>query len=172
MAQDIKKELADFTIVFPHWGTEYSYKASKSQKELTDFFYDLGVDLVIGTHPHVLQPVEWLEKGDGHKMLIYYSLGNFISYQREAPRMLGGIAEVTITKNDSGTYISDAGITPIVTHYENRKADYNYAIYRLDDYNEFLANVHGVSELATKGPLTYEGTLDLARQILGNWYKQ
>ena len=173
MAEDIKKaeELADFTIVFPHWGVEYSYEASKSQKELTSFFYDLGVDLVIGTHPHVLQPVEWVEQRDDHKMLVYYSLGNFISYQREAPRMLGAIAEVTITKDEGGTYISSAGITPIITHYENRKADYNYALYKLEDYNEQLAGVHGVSKLATQGPLTYKNTLDLAKQILGDWYK-
>lgn len=173
MASDIKKaeELADFTIVFPHWGVEYSYEPSKAQKELVDFFYDLGVDLVIGTHPHVLQPVEWVNKNDEHRMLVYYSLGNFISYQREAPRMLGGIAEVTISKDESGTYISSAGITPIVTHYENHKADYNYAIYRLDDYSESLAKLHGVSELARLGPITYKGTLDLARQILGSWYK-
>lgn len=172
MARDIKKaeELADFTIVFPHWGTEYSYKASKFQKELADFFYDQGVDLVIGSHPHVLQPVEWIEKNKDHRMLIYYSLGNFISYQKEAPRMLGGIADVTITKDENGTYISSAGITPILTHYENGSADYNYAIYKLDDYNELLANKHGVSDLATQGPLTYEGMLDLAEQILGGWY--
>lgn len=85
--------------------------------------------------------------------------------------MLGGIAEVTISKDESGTYISSAGITPIVTHYENHKADYNYAIYRLDDYSESLAKLHGVSELARLGPITYKGTLDLARQILGSWYK-
>jgi len=172
MAKDIQlaKEQADFTIVFPHWGIEYSYEASKSQQELAEFFYDLGVDLVIGTHPHVLQPVEWMEKNNDHKMLIYYSLGNFISYQREAPRMLGGIAEVTITKDESGTYISDAAITPILTHYENGPVDYNYAIYKLSDYNDTLASSHGVSKLATKGPLTYDGTLDLAKQILGSWY--
>jgi len=173
MEGDIKKaeELADFTIVFPHWGVEYSYEPSKSQKELVDFFYDLGVDLVIGTHPHVLQPVEWVEKRDDHRMLVYYSLGNFISYQREAPRMLGGIAEVTISKDENGTYISSAGITPIVTHYENGKADYNYAIYRLDDYNESLAKLHGVSKLAKQGSISYEETLALAKQVLGSWYK-
>jgi poly-gamma-glutamate synthesis protein (capsule biosynthesis protein) len=72
-----------------------------------------------------------MEKNADHKMLVYYSLGNFLSYQKEAPRMLGGIAEVTITKDESGTYISDAGITPIVTHYENGYKDYKYAIYKL-----------------------------------------
>jgi poly-gamma-glutamate synthesis protein (capsule biosynthesis protein) len=173
MARDIAKaeELADFTIVFPHWGVEYSYTASKSQKELAEFYYDLGVDLVIGSHPHVLQPIEWMEKNADHKMLVYYSLGNFLSYQKEAPRMLGGIAEVTITKDESGTYISDAGITPIVTHYENGYKDYKYAIYKLSDYNSELAAAHGVKDLAQQGPFTYEDTLALAKQVLGSWYK-
>lgn len=174
MAEDIKKaeDLADFTIVFPHWGTEYAYEPSKKQKEYTEFFYEQGVDLVIGSHPHVLEPVEWIESEEGRRMLVYYSLGNFLSYQKEAPRMLGGIAEVTITKDDTGTYISEAGIVPIVTHYENGPADYNYAIYKLTDYNEELANLHGVSEIAQKGPLTYQGIFDLAKQILGDWFQE
>lgn len=174
MASDIKKakELADFTIVFPHWGTEYVYEPSKKQKEYTQFFYEQGADLVIGSHPHVLEPVEWIETNEGQRMLVYYSLGNFLSYQKEAPRMLGGIAEVTITKDNTGTYISKAGIVPIITHYENGPADYNYAIYKLSEYNEALADVHGVSEIAQQGPLTYRGIYDLASQILGDWFQE
>lgn len=173
MAEDIKKAEAeaDFTIVFPHWGTEYVYEPTKSQRELTRFFYELGVDLVIGTHPHVLQPVEWIETDGDHRMLVYYSLGNFMSYQREAPRMLGGIANIRIIKDDSGAYIDEASITPIVTHYENGPKDYHYGIYKLDDYNADLAQLHGVSELAKKGSFTYEGTLSLAKEVLGAWYK-
>lgn len=172
MSEDIKKaeEEADFTILFPHWGTEYVYEPTKMQKELTDFFYEQGVDLIIGSHPHVLEPVEWIESKVGHRMLVYYSLGNFMSYQKEAPRMLGGMAKVTITKNSNETYISDASITPIVTHYENGPKDYNYAIYKLKDYNEALAKLHSVSELAQNGPITYEEINNLAKQILGTWF--
>jgi poly-gamma-glutamate synthesis protein (capsule biosynthesis protein) len=173
MTEDIKKaeEIADFTIVFPHWGTEYVYEATKTQVALTEFFYELGVDLVIGTHPHVIEPVVWIETENDHRMLVYYSLGNFMSYQKEAPRMLGGIANITITKDDSGTYISDSSITPIVTHYENGPSDYNYTIYKLSDYTDSLARLHGVSDLASNGPITYQTTLDLANQVLGTWIK-
>ena len=173
MAKDIAKakELADFVIVFPHWGAEYVYDVSSMQKDLTSFFYQAGVDLVIGTHPHVIEPVEWIGEEPEHRMLVYYSLGNFISYQREAPRMLGGMATVTITKDRKGTYISDAGITPIVTHYENGYADYHYGIYKLSDYTPELASLHGVSDLASQGTLTYEDTYDLAKKVLGEWYK-
>ncbi len=172
MAEDIQKarEQADFIIVFPHWGTEYSYDIDDVQEKLTSFYLEQGVDMVIGTHPHVLEPVKWIESEDNHRMLVYYSLGNFISYQKEAPRMLGGMAYVTITKDAGGTYISDASITPIITHYEIGPADYNYGIYELKDYNETLAGRHGVSKIAKDGSLTYEGICQLAKKILGSWY--
>lgn len=173
MRSDIKKakELADFVIVFPHWGTEYVYEANKDQLNLTKFFYELGVDLVIGTHPHVLEPVEWVKTEDDHSMLVYYSLGNFISYQREAPRMLGGIATITLTKDNTDTYISKADIIPIITHYENGPDDYNYGIFTLKEYTGEQAMAHGVKELQKEGPFTYEKTLQLAEQILGSWYQ-
>ena len=172
MEADIKKaeELADFTIVFPHWGTEYVYEPTKEQKDLCQFFYKNGVDLVIGTHPHVLEPLEWIMDEEDKKMLVYYSLGNFMSYQKEAPRMLGGMAKVTISKDHSGTYISEAGITPIVTHYENGPSDYNYGIYKLMDYTPSLASKHGVSEIAKNGPMDYNASIALAKQILGDWF--
>lgn len=173
MKEDIKKarEEADFVIVFPHWGTEYVYEPTKSQKDLVSFYYELGVDLVIGTHPHVIQPVEWITSDSGHNMLVYYSLGNFLSYQKEAARMLGGIAHLTLTKDDSDTYISDAGIIPIVTHYEHGPDDYNYGIYKLLEYSEEMGEKHGVSDIATQGAFSYKEAQDLAKQVLGAWYK-
>ena len=174
MARDLQfaNKNADFTIVYPHWGTEYVYKSIDMQKDLTKFFYEQGVDLVIGSHPHVIEPVEWIETEKGHRMLVYYSLGNFLSYQREAPRMLGAMAEVTIVKDETGTYIKDSSITPIVTHYENGPADYHYAIYKLKDYTPALAKIHGVSDLAEDGPMDYGKLVSLAKEVLGDWYSQ
>ncbi len=173
MEKDIKKarELADFVIVYPHWGTEYVYQPISTQRELVDFYYELGVDLVIGTHPHVIQPVEWITSESGHNMLVYYSLGNFLSYQKEPARMLGGMAHVTITKDDTDTYISDASITPIVTHYEHGPADYNYGIYKLSEYSSEMGDIHGVSDIATQGDFSYEETLRTAKKVLGAWYQ-
>lgn len=173
MKVDIKKahNEADFIIVYPHWGTEYVYEPVRSQRDLVDFYYELGVDLVIGTHPHVIQPVEWITSESGHSMLVYYSLGNFLSYQKEAPRMLGGIAQVNIIKDDTGTYINDAAITPIITHYEHGPTDYNYGIYKLSEYSSQLGDVHGVSDIANHGAFSYEEALRTARQVLGTWYQ-
>jgi poly-gamma-glutamate capsule biosynthesis protein CapA/YwtB (metallophosphatase superfamily) len=162
------KELSDFVIVFPHWGTEYEFEPDEFQKEWTTFFAEQGVDLVIGTHPHVLEPVEWIETESGHKMLVYYSLGNYVSYQREAPRMLGGIAHVTLTKDGESVYVSHAGITPIVTHYETSD-DYNYGVYKLSDYSEEKALLHGILDLEEDSLFTFEGTQELATKIVGDW---
>jgi poly-gamma-glutamate synthesis protein (capsule biosynthesis protein) len=173
MAEDIAKAeaLADFTIIFPHWGSEYIYEATKMQKDLTQFYYEQGVDLVIGAHPHVIEPVEWIETDGNHRMLVYYSLGNFMSYQKESPRMLGAMAGITITKDALGTYISEANITPIVTHYENGPADFNYGLYKLADYTPELAKVHGVSDIAKYGAMDYQTTYDLAKKVLGSWFQ-
>lgn len=173
MEADLKKARseADFVVVFPHWGTEYSYEPSKSQKELVEFFYELGVDIVIGTHPHVLQPVELITSESGHNMLVYYSLGNFLSYQKEAARMLGGMAHVTITKDDTGTYISSASITPIVTHYEHGPADYSFGVYKLSEYTPEMGERHGVSDIAVQGAFSYEETVRTAKKVLGSWYQ-
>ncbi|WP_313134703.1 CapA family protein [Anaerocolumna sp.] len=172
MKKDIKKakKLADFVIVFPHWGTEYVYQPNDTQKDLASFFAEEGVDLVIGTHPHVLQPVTWIVSDSGHPMLIYYSLGNFVSYQREAPRMLGGMAHITITKEKEITYISKAGITPIVTHYESAR-DSSYTVYKLEDYTVDKAIRHGILKLQKESSFSLSGTRSLAKQILGDWHQ-
>lgn len=162
------KEEADFVIVYPHWGTEYVYEPSQEQQRWTSLFLELEVDLVIGTHPHVLEPVEWLESETGHKMLVYYSLGNYVSYQQEVPRMLGGLANITISKTgDEKAKIVEAGITPIVTHYE--QGGKQYGVYPLNEYSNELAIKHQLSK--TKG-LSVKELNRLANTILGEWYQQ
>lgn len=165
---DRAKKIADFIIVYPHWGTEYSYEPSSLQKKWTKFFVEEEVDLVIGSHPHVLEPVEWLEAKNGHKTLVYYSLGNFISYQRKTPRMLGGMAKVTLEQEEGGEVrISEASITPLVTHFANNTKD-SVITYRLEDYSKELAKEH---KLANEDGLTLKRLKKLAKKVLGNWYE-
>lgn len=163
------KEIADFVIVFPHWGTEYVYEPDDYQKKWTNLFLTEEVDLVVGTHPHVLQPIEWITSNTGHKMLIYYSLGNYVSYQKEAPRMLGGMANITLIKEDNKVYIKDSGIIPIVTHYENRD-NYHYGVYKLENYTLEQSLVHGVLALQKSSSFSFSGTIELAKNVLKDWY--
>ncbi len=161
---------ADCVIVFPHWGTEYSFEVSDYQKEYTQLFLELGVDIVIGCHPHVIEPVEWVvDESTGRKMLVYYSLGNFISHQTDLKNLIGGMAEITVEKIDGKIKISSAKLVPIVCHYkrgENDKFEFN--VYKLTDYNDDLAATHsqkgGTVEYYTKlvkGVIKNEEFLDI-----------
>ena len=130
---------ADITIVFPHWGTEYVYEETDMQKEWADFFTEYGADIIIGTHPHVCEPVKYITSENGNSSLCYYSLGNFVSGQNEKPRILGGIATVNIIKTVDGenvtTKIENPSFIPCVTHY-----NYNeHTIYLLKNYTDELA---------------------------------
>ena len=158
VTKDLKeaREHADFVIVFPHWGTEYSFEVSDYQEEYTKLFSDMGVDLVIGCHPHVIEPVKWVtNESTGKKMLVYYSLGNFISHQIDLENLLGGMAEVTIEKRDGKTEITSAKFVPVVCHYNrNENGKFAFNVYKLGDYNDDLANTHaqqgGTVEYFTK----------------------
>ena len=137
------KEIADFIIVAPHWGIEYMHTPSKEQEDLAYFMAELGVDLVIGTHPHVIQPVEWIEAGNGNRMLIYYSLGNFINSTSGtgdgvADRMVGAMADVTIRRNENDeVYIHNYQAVPIVTQMLTGPG--LITSYKFDDYSQELA---------------------------------
>lgn len=150
VAADIKEARAnsDVVMVFPHWGNENSHDVSDYQREYTQLFYDLGVDIVIGCHPHVLQPVEWITSEDSdHKMLVYYSLGNFISHQIELYQLCGGIAQLTVERKDGKISITTAKLVPIICHYtrgDDGKFDFN--VYKLGDYNDNLAKTHVQSD--------------------------
>ena len=158
---------ADFTIVCPHWGTEYELGVTASQKKWTNIFYENGADLVIGTHPHVIEPIGWIGR-DNHSqdeeckeadiagdqgaednlyrnpdgMLVYYSLGNCVNWTSGegagvSNRMVGGMAKVTLTKCDEKTYISEYGITPIVSHVTSGEG--GVSVRYLHDYSEEMA---------------------------------
>ncbi|MCH5210926.1 MAG: CapA family protein [Oscillospiraceae bacterium] len=144
---------ADFTIAFMHWGTEYSITPDESQTDLAHYMCDWGVDLIVGSHPHVIEPVEWIESENGNRMLVYYSLGNFVSGQREARNLLGGIADITLVNNGSSVSIDDYVFRPIITHY-NSGLTY-FAVYPMEQYTDELASVHGVAN--------YDGPVSLAR---------
>lgn len=89
------KGKVDIIIVAMHWGTEYSMDVSSDQQQIADYLSSLGVQLIIGTHPHVVEPIEYINNG---KTLVIYSLGNFISDQVGIDRLTGLMMEVTINK--------------------------------------------------------------------------
>ncbi|MDR1024590.1 MAG: CapA family protein [Treponema sp.] len=142
MEKEIKtlRPLCDFLVVSMHWGVEYQHSPSGEQKRLARFLADNQVDLVIGHHPHVLEPYEFLDRPDGQKTLCFYSLGNFISAQTTGPTQLGGLAFVRIKHHDAKITIEKAGIIPLVNHYENGFS--GFKVYPLYHYTENLASRH------------------------------
>ena len=98
-----------------------------------------GADVIIGHHPHVLQPVEWIDNADGSRTLVAYSLGNFISQQNTAARVIGGMLHysVTVDKSSGAVTVRDVQLEPIVTHYVSGSHDVQ--IYPLSQYSDTLA---------------------------------
>jgi poly-gamma-glutamate synthesis protein (capsule biosynthesis protein) len=89
---------ADVIIAAVHWGYEYTLKYSKEQKELADFLVNNGVRLVIGGHPHVVQPMDIQKEGNEIKDIIVYSTGNFISAMKPADTTGGMLVKINLSK--------------------------------------------------------------------------
>jgi poly-gamma-glutamate capsule biosynthesis protein CapA/YwtB (metallophosphatase superfamily) len=119
------KELSDVIVVSLHFGNEYQRLPSEEQKELATEVANAGADIIIGHHPHVLQPVEWIEREDGKKTFVAYSLGNFISGQRWDYKDIGGILQLTVEKVTKGDNvditIENPGFIPTFVIYQNFK---------------------------------------------------
>ena len=114
--KQMKKKGADIIAVYIHWGEEYQLTPNNKQKEIAQKLCDLGVDVIIGGHPHVVQPMDLLTSTDGkHKTVCVYSMGNFVSNQRRNLMGLktghtedGLIFEMTFSKYSDGTVLFDS----------------------------------------------------------------
>jgi poly-gamma-glutamate capsule biosynthesis protein CapA/YwtB (metallophosphatase superfamily) len=105
-----KDKKADIIILFLHWGTEYDTIPSKSQTDLAEYFQSIGVDMVIGSHPHVVQKMARIKNSiTGNDNVVVYSLGNFVSNQRKPKTDGGSMVRVELTKKEDKYTISGAG---------------------------------------------------------------
>lgn len=162
------KNLADIVIVCPHWGTEYNTKPSTYQQRFATEMASAGADLIIGTHPHVVQPVEWVTAENGNSALCYYSLGNYVSTQKEGLCMLEGMAWVTfhVTENDIVIDDQHTGILPMVCHYTSGPVRID-SIYLLEEYTTEQAASHGIHSYGGVN-LTLEDLQNWSNEILGD----
>lgn len=149
------KENADIVIVSCHWGAEDSNNVAQEQVNIATKISEFGADVIIGTHPHVIQTVEWVTNDvNDNKTLVCYSLGNFISAQSVGNNMLGGLFQFDIVKKYTDTEdnytieIETPYLVPTITHY-----DYNYSNirnYLLKDYTLEMSKKHGVAALDSR----------------------
>lgn len=134
---DLAKEQADFVILALHWGDEYIRQPNQNQRNLADRFITYGADVIIGHHPHVLQPMQWIDKPDGGQGLVIYSLGNFYSGQIRDYKDLGGMVEFTLFREGSGNNtelgIKDVKLHPTFVHTQNWS---NFTLYPLEEAEE------------------------------------
>ena len=100
-----RKKKLDKLIVFVHWGYEYRDFPNSYQKKFNTFFNEIGVDVVIGSHPHVLQPMIYNIENN-KEFLTVFSLGNFVSNQRESRKDGGAMFRLSFEKKGGKVYIS------------------------------------------------------------------
>lgn len=169
--EDIKKakDNADFVIVCPHWGTEYTTTPSRYQQEFALEMTKAGADVIIGTHPHVPQPIEIIRTEDGREALCYYSLGNYLSTQKGGKSMLEGMAYITFHKAEDRRYIDygKTGVYPLVCQYSSGPVRY-VGTYYLSEYTEDLAKKHGIHSYGGVN-LKLEDLQQWSIEIFGDW---
>ena len=148
--QDLKRarEKSDVVVLNLHFGEEYQKMPNAEQIELAHFAAENGADVILGHHPHVLQPPEWIDTSDGRKVFVVYSLGNFLSGQDELDRQIGAILhldiEKKVTADSTVVTIQHPAFTPTFVRSSNNKG------YHVD----LLKNVDPALNTATKNHLS------------------
>ena len=165
---------ADAVVLFIHWGNEYQTKQNKKQTAIAQALCDLGVDVIIGGHPHVVQPVDLLTstKDESHKTVCLYSMGNAVSNQRRAKMNLktghtedGVLFSVTFARYTDGTVILEsADLLPTWVNLDTHPETGNkaYMILPLDDTLEDWKTAFSLSDSGLKNAkASYERTVKI-----------
>ena len=159
--EDIERvrDKVDVLIVAMHWGVEYTHTPTKYQKDAAEFLASLGVDIVIGTHPHVVQPVEWIDD-----TIVFYSLGNFISAQEQSDnynKMVGLMSSLDITKtvkgDDVDIKIDNINNELIFTYYQGYR---NFKVIPFSEINStYLPTYESVYDKYSEVVKMYDDTM-------------
>lgn len=170
MQQEVARahEVADAVVVYMHWGTEYDHAPDETQRAWAQELADAGVDVVVGSHAHVIQPMEWLE-GAGGKTLVVYGLGDVWSGYHDKPEcVLSGMMSCEFVRLDAdaakeaGRKVSVENVVwhPLIEHWQ----DGVDTVYQLSDYTEEQARSN---ELLAGLDDPYAWMQDLTRQVIG-----
>lgn len=169
-----KAQNPDMICVFMHWGDEYKYKPNSTQEDLADFLFENGVDVILGGHPHVLEPMEkrqiTLEDGTTKDGFVIYSLGNFISGQKDLDTKSSAILNLSITKNGETGKISidEATYIPVYMYRDSNTAKLQR--FKLLDVEANIQKYES-GEDTSLGKTVYntlKESLDFSTKILGD----
>lgn len=147
------KEHSDAVIVSAHWGNENHTMPNEKQQKYAQLFADEGVDVVLGMHPHVIQPVKWVKGKNQHQTLVAYSLGNFLNGQytsTELNQLLGRL-NFNLEKTSKGVTVNNVKWRSMVNHYEqskpmDKRTRKHFVLYNLHDYTPALAEKHALRQ--------------------------
>ena len=135
---DRVRDKVDVLIVAMHWGTEYEFTPNKYQEDMAKFLSDNGVDIIIGTHPHVIQPITYI-----NNTLVIYSLGNFISAHEvvNTANRVGLMVSLDIEKDSTTSKISINNLESelLYTYYTSNYTDFKVIPFSMIDSN-YLSN--------------------------------
>lgn len=135
------KKIADLVFMSIHWGEENMFTPTSGQVGLAQYMADLGVDVIIGHHPHVVQPITWLTGKNGNDTLCIYSLGNIVSLMAAPYNMVGGVMTFDIVEGQDGWFVDNPVLVPTVFFYATNF--YSQKIYLMRDFTEDLASRMG-----------------------------
>lgn len=132
-----REEGADIVAVYPHWGVEYQTLPNQTQMSWAHQMAEAGADVIIGSHPHVVQPAEWVEN-NGRKTFIVYSLGNTMSNQRAEflgtiDTEIGAFVDLTFSKDEHGAKVETAELIPSTVYVNKQNGKPSYEVAFIDD---------------------------------------
>ena len=177
--QEMEQQGAEINMLFIHWGNEYELTQNSYQKQQAQALCDLGVDVIVGGHPHVVQPVDVLTSttDPDHNTICIYSMGNAVSNQRSGnipacptPHTEDGIlVEVTFEKYSDGTvYVQSADILPtwVNLHRDNGGNEYNMIPLDIEEEDQWQEKFGLNDEGLRKAKASYGRTMKIISEGL------
>lgn len=147
--EEVRKN-SDVVIVLMHWGNEFNFNINNEQKEMALYLNELGVDIIVGSHSHNIQPIEVI--GDEHKTLVYYSLGNFVSHDNDIARtkegeeifdnayQVGLLSTLNVIKYNGEITIDNVDTELIINYFDKNMR--NFELVPFSEYNEEYEKNH------------------------------
>lgn len=170
--EQAKNQNVDMIVACMHWGTEYRTTANLEQKKLADFLFKNGVDIIIGNHPHVLEPMEkktiTLEDGTEKDVFVIYALGNFTADQRDEITRDSAILNLNITKESNGKIsINKVDYVPIYMYKNPNVSTHKFKL--LDIEKSILEYESGINKsISTSTYNNLKVQLEKIKNILGD----
>ncbi len=138
-------EIADAVIVSAHWGNEDTHTVAERVYTLANQMVQWGADVILGSHSHTAQTMEYIDRPDGSRGFVFYSMGNFVSAQTDNFNLIGemGNFDLTLDLTTGELLVENVKVTPVITHYDDGKLS-NLRLYPYQMYTAELADSHGV----------------------------